>query len=400
MANEIPKEYLDNLAQRGFALAERVGSGAYGTVYKAVQSTLKRPVAVKFFDNPFTKGESNRTRFGREAPLLARVQHPSIPYVITTGAVVLRSGHSIPYIVMQFVGGISLYHRIDSRKPLESTLVYQVMRDLLSSLDCAHQHDVVHRDVKPDNILLAEHCVFLIDFSIGFTTKLDADLSRATALGERVGTAAYAAPEQLTDSSSVDARADVYSAGVVLAEMLGARTRLRLDTLDTELQRVPLAVRNVIRRASAEDPDDRFPRAADFWAALDATRGQPDHGGEPGQSSSVEGQISDDDALVLGVVATACAMPDDATDFAYIEQQLQKVMSRFAMTVAVRRLLRLEMLTQFLKDGWNGNDGYGLRLTETGAYWAETHQKRVESLVDLLYSKPMKTFAADDDIPF
>lgn len=393
------QEYVQVLARQGFDLGQLIGSGAYGSVFKAIQRSLRRAVAVKFFDNPFTKGAANRTRFGREAPLLARVQHPAVPYVLTTGHVPIAASDQIPYMVMEFVGGVSLFSRLEATAPLELDSVFSIMRSLLSALDCAHQNDVVHRDVKPDNILISDNGVFLIDFSIGFTTKPDVGLERATGVGECVGTANYAAPEQLRDSSGVDLRADIYSAGVVLAEMLGARPRIRLHSLDSELRDLPSTLRDVVRRATADDPDDRFARAGDFWTALDSTRLTTSASRESTLPVIDEGQLSDDDATILGVIAAACPMEDDGTSITHIEDRTKSAITRFSMTVAIRRLLRFEKIRKTTLTDWNGNNYDVIRLTDEGAYWAETHHKRVASLLDLLSPRVLRS-VRDDDIPF
>lgn len=204
-----PAEYIDSLEKRGFSLEEWVGGGAYGNVYRASQSRLRRSVAIKFFDNPFIRGDANRKRFNREAPLLARVEHPAVPYVITTGVVAMRDGGEIPYTVMQFITGPSLRKRLDTGEPLEPSRLYRIMSSILTALDSAHKHEVVHRDVKPDNIIVSEHGTFLIDFSIGIVLSPEPGLTRATNAGERVGTPEYAAPEQRIDASSVNHLADI-----------------------------------------------------------------------------------------------------------------------------------------------------------------------------------------------
>lgn len=272
MSEGPPSEYIDTLKRHGFALGERLGGGAYGTVYKADQGTLRRPVAVKFFDKKGMRTDANRKRFEREAPLLARVQHPAVPYVITTGTVKGLRG-DVPYTVMQFVSGPRLDEQIKAGKvPVQ--LVRRVMRDVLSALEGAHGHGVIHRDVKPDNIIVSEHGTYLLDFSIGFCVEMVPGLSRATDVGDHVGTWDYAAPEQLKDSSNVTAKADIYSAGVVLAEMLGARPRLRHDRLDLELSGVSQRLKDLIRKATSETPDDRYESAAAFQSALDRVLGE------------------------------------------------------------------------------------------------------------------------------
>jgi serine/threonine protein kinase len=273
MAKTAHEEYVQALLKRGFVLKERIGGGAYGTVYKAEQTSLRRAVAVKFFDNPFTRDDANRKRFEREGPLLARVQHPSIPYVILTGTVLRQlDGIAVPYTVMQYISGPPLDRRL-VRGAIELPLVYRIMRDVLSALECAHQQGVIHRDVKPDNIILSDFGNYLLDFSIGICVTHEPGLTRATNTGAQVGTTNYAAPEQLVDASAVDSRADIYSAGVVLAEMLGARPRLKLENIDTEIAHAPSALRKIVRTAAAELPTGRYQRASDFLLALEGVIG-------------------------------------------------------------------------------------------------------------------------------
>lgn len=265
---ETPPEYVETLQKRGFTLGSAIGRGAFGRVYKAEQVSLRRAVAVKFYDNEYTKGEANRKRVEREALLLARVQHPAIPYVLTTG-VVARKGHGqVPYCVMQYIEGTSLDVLLAKGKPAID-VVRRVMHAVLSALENAHLANVLHRDVKPDNVIVAPTGVYLIDFSIGVMLAGEKGLTRATRIGERVGTADYAAPEQIRDSSDVDHRCDIYSAGVLLAEMLGAKPRLNLMTLDVELHGVSHELRDIIRLASADERQQRFVAARDFRERLD-----------------------------------------------------------------------------------------------------------------------------------
>lgn len=271
MADTPPNAYVTTLKKHGFDLGERLGSGAYGTVYRAEQGKLGRPVAVKFFDKLTARFAANRIRFDREAPLLARVQHRAVPYVITTGTV-KGADTDVPYTVMQFVEGPTLEKKIEAGK-LPIPLVRLVMHDILSALERAHRLKVIHRDVKPDNIIVSEQGIYLIDFSLGFCVDIDAGLDRATVAGERIGTWLYAAPEQLKDAASVTYRADLYSAGAVLAEMLGIRPRVRHDRLDVELPDHSQAIRDMIRKATAEDPSQRFESAAAFQAAAEAAFG-------------------------------------------------------------------------------------------------------------------------------
>lgn len=272
MTRTPPADYKAALSRRGFALGEWIGGGAYGSVYRADQVSLSRLVAVKFYDNRFTRGPANEKRFRREAQLLARVQHPAVPFVITTG-VIEREGGGVPYTVMEHVPGRPLRRRLELGPPMSAQEVFALMRDVLSALSAAHAQGVIHRDVKPENILLSNPGTYLIDFSIGVCLSAGRGVTRATRTGEALGTCEYAAPEQLRDASAVDHRADVFSAGVVLAEMLGARAPIRLDRLAAEIPAVAANLRAVIGRACEADPDARFQSADEFLARLDAVMG-------------------------------------------------------------------------------------------------------------------------------
>jgi serine/threonine protein kinase len=251
---------------------EEVGTGLSGTVYRATQRQLGRDVAVKFFDNQFSReNESLRKRFLREAKLLARAEHQSIPYVVTTGSVSLNDGGSVPYTVMQFIDGQSVETLMQARGKLEFGEAVAAIRQVLEALDAAHKQNIVHRDVKPGNIMMnkSKHC-FLIDFSIGVERTGATGLTRTTSTGEGLGSPDYMSPEQHSDASSVDHKTDIYSVGVVLKEMLTGNARFRLNHLDVELSHLSDSFREILRRACADNPIDRYPTAEGFRAALRA----------------------------------------------------------------------------------------------------------------------------------
>lgn len=271
--SRVPSEYAEVLKKRGFNLVERIGQGAYGSVYRATQESLgKRSVAVKFFDRPYMKDAANRKRFEREGPLMARVEHPSIPYVVTTGTVD-RSGDKIPYMVMQFVRGESLEQQIRKRKKFEPSFAVKTMTAVLSALACAHESKVVHRDVKPDNIITGANSTYLIDFSIGICLEYQPGLTRLTGQGHRVGTTEYASPEQLKDAADVDHRTDIYSAGVVLFEMLAGNSRIDVSEIAGQLPNTPIGLRTIISKACDQDRERRYPSALEFRKALEEFSG-------------------------------------------------------------------------------------------------------------------------------
>lgn len=164
---DLPSEYVKHLERQGFVLSELLGQGLSGSVYSAIQPRLNRKVAVKFFDSAFVRDdEAMLKRFVREAKLLARFQHQGLPYVLTEGAVQAEHGQA-PYFVMEYIEGDSLCHALRNRL-LGQTAALDYAIQILGALGYAHSHKIVHRDVKPANIMIDHRGrAFLIDFSIG-----------------------------------------------------------------------------------------------------------------------------------------------------------------------------------------------------------------------------------------
>jgi serine/threonine-protein kinase len=241
-------------------------------VWEATDEVLARRVAVKVLHAHLAADESFITRFRREAVAAARLSHPSIVSIYDTCA-----DDDYEAIVMELVQGSTLRDLLDERKWLEPSQAITIIAEVADALETAHQGGVVHRDVKPANILLStDGRVLVADFGIA---KAGADL---TATNTTLGTAKYLSPEQV-EGKTVDARADVYALGVVLYETLCGRPPFLADTeAATALARlhqepmkprnaragIPKPVEDVVLRALARDPDQRYPSAAAFRAAL------------------------------------------------------------------------------------------------------------------------------------
>ncbi len=183
-----------------------------GVVYRALDLQTQRPVAIK---RPARAASENHLqRFRREGEALARLQHPGLVSVLDLG-----EERGEPFIVLTLVGGHSLEQVIRGRGHLPDDEVLELGRCLAEALAYAHERDVLHRDVKPENILLprADQPV-LVDF--GLAKFEEASGGRLTATGAFAGTPGFAAPEQLADAGKVDARADVYGLGATLYAML------------------------------------------------------------------------------------------------------------------------------------------------------------------------------------
>jgi serine/threonine protein kinase len=263
-----PNGYVDEFRRRGFELESRIGSGSSGSVYRARQRSLDRDVAIKVFDNPFSvRNERLRKRFHHEALMLGRLQHASLPTVLTCGAFEIN-GEAVPYTVLEYIQGATLEAHLAVRRRMDVVAAARTMSHVLSALSCAHAQKIVHRDVKPGNIILREdgHC-FLIDFSIGVLLEGAPGLTRVTGDANQPGTVDYMAPEQRSGAEPSFAT-DLFSAGVVLFEMLGGHARVRRDHLDAELSHVPVGLRQIIAAACDPVAASRFESAEAFRRAL------------------------------------------------------------------------------------------------------------------------------------
>ena len=241
-------------------------------VWEATDEVLARRVAVKMLHAHLAADEAFLARFRREAVAAARLSHPSIVSIYDTCA-----GGDGEAIVMELVQGMTLRQLLDERKWLEPAQAVSIVAQVADALETAHRGGIVHRDVKPANILLSsDGRVLVADFGIA---KAGTDL---TATNTTLGTAKYLSPEQV-EGQTVDARTDVYALGVVLYETLCGRPPFAADTeAATALARlhqdpmrprnvragVPKALEDVVLRAMARDPADRYASAAEFRAAL------------------------------------------------------------------------------------------------------------------------------------
>ena len=264
-----------------FKVEDVVGRGGMGVVYQAVQLSLDRPVALKLIAPHLTGDEGFRERFVKESRLSASLDHPHIVPVYAAG-----EEDGIPYIAMRFVQGANLKTTIASSGCLDPARAVRLVQQIASALDSAHANGLVHRDVKPANVLISEEGggehAYLTDFGV---TKRRTSTETPTETGEWVGTLDYVAPEQLR-GELVDGRADTYSLGCMLYECVtGSVPFPRANELakmwahisdeppiaSAVVPNVPEALSEVIRRAMAKAPGERFPSTGDFGrAALDA----------------------------------------------------------------------------------------------------------------------------------
>ena len=262
-----------------FRIESVAGRGGMGVVYRAVQLDLGRPVALKLIASDRAADPAFRERFQRESRLAALIDHPNVVPVHGAGE---EDGQL--YLVMRYVPGTDLHRLLKHEGPLEPERAAAIVAQVASALDAAHAAGLVHRDVKPANVLIAGDHAYLGDF--GLTRMLSSE-EQLTETGQWLGTTDFSSPEQL-QGERVDARADIYSLGCVLhAALLGDPPFPRSTIPATLLAHLndppprpsergaPQGFDRVMARALAKDPADRYPSAGDLGrAALAAARGE------------------------------------------------------------------------------------------------------------------------------
>src|SRR5919198_5355215 len=253
-----------------FRLEEKVGSGGMSTVYRAFDPTLERWVAIKLMHRDISQDPDQLERFRREARAAARLNHPHLVTVIDAG-----EDDGTPYIVFEYVEGETLKERIRrlGRLPVAEAVAYAI--EIGRALSCAHSHRFVHRDVKPQNVLIdPEGRAKVTDF--GIARSLEAQ--GLTAAGRVLGTTDYVSPEQAL-GREVTQQSDIYSLGVVLFETLTGEAPFKGDTQVAvamkhvreplpDVQRlrpeVSAALAAVIERGTPKETPNRYPTAAEM----------------------------------------------------------------------------------------------------------------------------------------
>ena len=266
-----------------YEIGRELGRGGMSCVYLARDLRHQRDVALKIL-RPDIAASLGPDRFLREIRIEAALQHPHILPLHDSG-----SGDGVLYYVMPFVPGETLRDRLSREKQLPIADALRITREVADALGYAHGHNVVHRDIKPGNILLSAGHAVVADFGIARAITAAAG-DQVTEAGIAVGTPEYMSPEQATGEAGVDGRSDLYSLGCVLYEMLTGDPPFRGRTVQATLARqlhdpppslrvtrsqVPAAVEQAVMTALAKVPADRFATATDFARALETDDHSP-----------------------------------------------------------------------------------------------------------------------------
>jgi eukaryotic-like serine/threonine-protein kinase len=263
-----------------YELETEVGRGGMGIVYCARDKRLKREIAIKVLPPELSFRADIRQRFLREAETAAQLNHPNIVPIYT-----VEERDNLVYFVMAYIKGDNLGQRLQQHGPIAPVEVRRILREVADALSYAHNRNVIHRDIKPDNIIIDEETgrAMVTDFGIA-RALTDSGDSRLTATGMAIGTPAYMSPEQSAGDSAIDGRSDLYSLGVVGYQMLCGQPPFvanntpsmlvkhlseRPIPVDERWPDLPQDLSRAVMMCLEKDPADRFPNAAAFALALD-----------------------------------------------------------------------------------------------------------------------------------
>jgi eukaryotic-like serine/threonine-protein kinase len=386
-----------------YTLDRELGRGGMAVVYLARDRKHDRPVAIKLLRPEIVTGEDAQ-RFLLEIQILARLQHPHILALLDSGAT--DEVPPRPFYVMPYVDGETLRQRLTREGPLPVAEALRLVREAGEALHYAHGEGLIHRDVKPENVLLSQGHALVADFGIARAAGIAAG-DRLTQPGLSMGTPAYMSPEQAGGDREVDARADQYSLACVLYELLAGEppftgpdmfavlSRQLLDPvppLTTVRPGVPMSVRRAVERALSKVPADRFGTVLEFLAALETPEAPDAPAAAPKKT------------IVVLPFANLSPDPDNAYFADGLTEEVIADLSRVrALTVISRtssvklketgwdlRRIGRELNVRYALEGSVRRAGSTLRITaqlidlETAAHlWGEKYSGTVDDVFDL-----------------
>jgi len=404
------RDHLQTVLTNAYAVERELAGGGMSRVFVAEERALGRRVVVKVLSPDLAAGV-NVERFRREIQLTARLQHPHIVPILSAGEM-----DGLPFYTMPFVEGESLRVRLVRTGAMGVAHVVNIVRDVARALEFAHDKGIVHRDIKPDNILLAGDSATVTDFGIGkaiaAARAADAD-DALTQLGIALGTPQYMAPEQIAADPAIDHRADLYSLGCVAYELLVGETpfagrsgaalfRAHLlevpPRITAKRSDVPEALCELIAQCLAKDPEQRPPSARDVVALIERASSIV--------ATSATGAMLAQDALTIAVLpfanvnadAEAEHFADGLTDEVITDLSMLKMLRVTSRQSAMRlkgsdkdvRTIARELGTRFVLTGSVRRASSNLRVTaqlvdasSDTQVWAEKYTGTLDDVFDI-----------------
>jgi serine/threonine protein kinase len=303
-----------------YTIERELGRGGMATVFLA-HDRADTAVALKLL-NPDLGSTLGADRFRREIRVAGQLQHPNILSVLDSGVATVANGIDFLWFTMPYVQGANVWERFEQSGSFTPTEVVRIGCAVADALEYAHQKGVVHRDIKPDNILLEGERVLVADF--GVARAVSEIHEKLTATGMVVGTPTYMSPEQATGEREIDGRSDIFALACVLYELLAGEAPFHGPTPQATLMRrftgppralrplfeVPEALEAAVLKALSRDPDDRYQTAAAFSAALAGQEPAPAQASAPApepQGKASRPKTSGSGCLGLILIALATA---------------------------------------------------------------------------------------------
>jgi len=415
------RQQLEETLGESYTLDRELGGGGMSRVFLAEERALARRVVVKVL-SPDLAADVSADRFKREIQLTARLQHPHIVPILSTG----ETG-GLPYYTMPFVEGESLRVRLMRTGALPLATAASILRDVARALDFAHGKGIVHRDIKPDNVLLVGDTAAVSDFGIAkalIASRVGTNQDTVTAIGTTVGTPPYMAPEQIAADPALDYRADLYSLGCVAYEMLTGQTpfaeRTPAALFKAHLTEIPARINSIradipealcelVARCLEKDPDDRPRNAEEIVVAVgDLTAKETKSWDAPGRSevptiavlpfanvgAETEGEHFSDgltDELItdlsmlrtLRVISRQSAMRLKGSD-KDVRTLARELGARYVLTGSVRKAGRNLRLTAELVDARADTQLWAEKFTGTLEDVFDIQEKISRQIVDAL----------------
>ena len=344
-----------------YEIVDVIGEGAMARVYRAHDPEIGRTVAIKLLKSQLRDDWEYRTRFLREAKGAGVLSHPNIVTVFDAGE---QDGH--PYMAMEFVEGATLADVIRDKQQLTVGAVVQIGIQLAKALDYAHAKGIVHRDVKPGNIMLLKDGLTIKVADFGICRIDDSEATQATQVGNVLGTPHYMSPEQV-QGEKADARSDLFSAGVVLYQLLTSTLPFEGDTLITVAYKItkteptpldklrpdlPLSLRRIVDRALRKQPEKRFQSGAELAQALIGVARELAETGEAKKARRIPLRVRW--ALIMAAVVAATMTVSAA--FIYNKQYQAMTEQVMSYGASLAKFMATQTAVPILAEDWSATD--------------------------------------------